>query len=70
MVVFFFFFLPLICADLNDFTVLLQYCITLMGIIIENNIQMHYGNESFGLNVFNYHENVTIQTILMFLKLD
>lgn len=45
----------LICADLN-FTVFLQYCITLMGIIIENYVQMHYGNESLGLNVFNYDE--------------
>lgn len=65
-----FVFLPFICADLNDFTVFLQYYITLMGIIIENYVQMHYGNESLGLNVINYHENVTSQTILMFLKSD
>lgn len=61
-------FLPLLCADLNDFTVFLQYFITLMG-IIENYIQIHYGNDSLGLNVVNYHENVTMQ-IIMFLKSD
>lgn len=70
MEVFFIIFLPFICADLNYFTVFLQYYITLMGIIIENYVQMHYGNESLGLNVINYHENVTSQPILMFLKSD
>lgn len=41
-----------------------------MGIIIENYVHIYYGNESLGLNVIYYHENVTSRTVVMFLKSD